>query len=352
MLCSHWQSSHHTYEENIPYRVFNCSLLSSCIFKYIGNTSHPTITNSGNRFCLPDPFKRRPCRPACPASRKYCHGRCFHGGRACLFATCSRSPYREDAGSTCSQLAMEQSQEGNCTIQCCNLSTATACQQCIEENIPDSCTELSGSSCWYCGASVLEKWRECSKSVLSVVDTINCMKQDIITSCKKCICTLLCYWSAEGDLCRSCLHQQEFATLFLHHQQCPQGWVYSSSSSMCLKAFTVSKIWSYASRFCHNGGGLLVQPESHMSIHKVIEAINLQAANEEYWIGGKEKVDISGAGISIFQGLKTVGLGKKHNPGKRRGGETVFQWASDDSVIETDNWGVGYPLPGLVTFFG
>ena len=116
---------------------------------------------------------------------------------------------------------------------------------------------------------------------------------------------------------------------------------------MCLKAFTVSKIWSYASRFCHSGGGLLVEPQSHMSIHNVIEAMNLQAANEEYWIGGKEKVDVNGAGISIFQGLKKVGLGKEHNPDKRRGGETVFLWASDDSVIETDNWGGGYPLPGL-----
>ena len=70
MLCTHWQSSHQSYEEDVPNRVFDCSLLSSCDHQHIGNTTYPTVTNAGTRICLPDPFKRRPCRPACPASSR------------------------------------------------------------------------------------------------------------------------------------------------------------------------------------------------------------------------------------------------------------------------------------------
>ena len=41
LLCSHWESSHHSYEEDVPSRVFDCSLLSSCDHQYIGNTTYP-----------------------------------------------------------------------------------------------------------------------------------------------------------------------------------------------------------------------------------------------------------------------------------------------------------------------
>ena len=123
LWCSHWQSSHHTFEENVPNRSFNCSLLSSCNPQHLGNTTYPIVTNSGSRICLPDPFKRRPCRPGCPAARRFCHGRCVAGGRGCFFAPCSRSPYREEAGSTCSQLAMEAEEE-ECQAECVDINTS------------------------------------------------------------------------------------------------------------------------------------------------------------------------------------------------------------------------------------
>ena len=41
LLCSHWQSSHHSYAEDVPNREFDCSLLSSCDHQYIGNTTYP-----------------------------------------------------------------------------------------------------------------------------------------------------------------------------------------------------------------------------------------------------------------------------------------------------------------------
>ena len=237
-LCSFWQSSHRSFQDDDyqEVRVFTCSLLFSCKARST-SSSYPIVTNSGDRFCLPDPFKRVPCRPACPARRKYCHGRCVYGGKACFFGPCSCSPYREDPGSTCSQLAIE-AQEDECSSQCVDISSsngAANCQSCLVENIPYVCEDLQGSSCWFCSLSTLEQWRQCSNDHQNSTAIINCIDEQLLSSCRMCICKLLCYWEAEGDLCKTCLEQPQLASLFVNHQYCPQGWVYSPQTSKCYK---------------------------------------------------------------------------------------------------------------------
>ena len=302
LLCSHWESSHHSYEEDVPSRVFDCSLLSSCDHQYIGNTTYPTVTNAGTRICLPDPFKRRPCS-ACPGKKKgerrFCHGRCPYNnspGAKCLFGVCSASPYREDPGSTCSQLAME-AQEEECSGPCEDISTNTgadSCQSCLEDNIDPSCQDVSGAACWFCGRSILEKLEQCATvpPAAAALDTINCISQAILPSCRSCVCTLLCYWSPTDDLCTSCVNQPQLASLFLHHQQCPQGWVYSATSSSCLKAFNQMKPWNFSKSFCENGGGVLAQPKSTLTIQTALEAINLLGVGGMFWLGPQEIGDI------------------------------------------------------------
>ena len=151
LLCTHWQSSHHSYEEDVPNRVFDCSLLSSCDHQYIGNTTYPTVTNAGTRICQPDPFKRRPCS-ACSRRRRFCHGRCPYNnspGARCLFGVCTASPYREEPGSTCSQLAFE-AEEDECSGLCQDISTeagAASCQHCLTNIIDPSCQQQSGADC-------------------------------------------------------------------------------------------------------------------------------------------------------------------------------------------------------------
>ena len=133
----------------------------------------------------------------------------------------------------------------------------------------------------------MEKWRQCSASNPEAVNTINCITSDLLPSCRSCVCTLLCYWSPTDELCRSCLNQPDLATLFLHHQHCPQGWVYSLDSSTCLKAFHQEKPWKYAKSFCQNGGGLLAQPKSVSTIQTVLEAIK-SVEDGMFWLGGTE----------------------------------------------------------------
>ena len=58
-----------------------------------------------------------------------------------MFGPCTASPYREGAGYTCSQLAME-AEEDECWGQCEDISTgagAAACQQCLSNIIDPSC---------------------------------------------------------------------------------------------------------------------------------------------------------------------------------------------------------------------
>ena len=302
-------------------RVFNCSLLSSCHHQLVGNSSYPVVTNSGTRFCLPDPFKRRKCLPGCRGHAPYCHGRCVYGGRACLFHPCSRSPYREDSGSSCSQLAME-SQEGECRGFCADLTTAAGaseCQSCLVGSIPPQCQHMSGSSCWYCSGSVAQKWEECSNSHHDPIHaTLACINQAQPPECSECVCTLLCYWAPAGDLCTACLEHQELAVLFKHHDKCLQGWVWSEATSSCYRAFTQLKPWDFASRFCQNGGGILAEPKANSSIQTILETVSMWGAIGEFWIGGKASGD-------------------------------TFHWDSDHSMLSNDNWEAGFPLTGKLT---
>ena len=337
MFCSHWQSSHHTFEETVPDRVFNCSLLSSCHRQDVGNTTYPTIIKSGERNCLPNPFKRRACTPGCPTTRKYCHGRCVFGSR-CLFSPCSRTPYRENAGSLCSNLAIDAT-DGSCKDNCENILSddGLSCQTCLDQELSDdqSCQQLSGAPCWHCGKSIYESWNTTCKDAGNEDEIIQCVKDDLqsksLSSCEKCICTLFCYWFPAGgseNLCRSCLDKTdhpEHAPLFLHHDSCPQGWVYSKAEesgtepAKCFKSFNKKKPWTYAKTFCERGGGVLAQPKTDSSIHRILEAINLLNVTGMYWVGGK------------------------HNGNN-------WVWVDDDSSnVDSSHWAPGYhPTLGLL----
>ena len=268
-------------------------------------SAYPVVTNSGDRFCLPDPFKRRKCRPGCSSHAPYCHGRCVYGGRACFFHPCSRSPYREDGGFSCAQLAMEAGEE-ICLESCSDLSSdngSSDCQDCLLENLPGQCQNLSGANCWKCSTPVFDEWKQCSQSLQNSNSIIDCIHQNLLPVCRSCICTLICYWDPHGDLCKVCLDQSAFSSLFVNHNHCDPGWVYSSTSLKCYKAFTKLKMWNYASRFCENGGGLLAQPKSNISRNIVLEAIHLQESQEKYWIGG---YDLSAGGYFFHFSIRRI----------------------------------------------
>ena len=129
---------------------------------------------------------------------------------------------------------------------------------------------------------------QCHSLDLGSVATVDCIEQAIVPRCGKCVCALLCYWSPEGDLCRSCQEQPQFDDHFPHNQHCPQGWVYSESSSTCFRAYTNPKPWKFAVRFCESGGGYLAQPQSTDTMYAAMEAINLLGGNGKYWLGGEE----------------------------------------------------------------
>ena len=337
IFCKFWQATHHSYEDEAftEERVFNCTLLRSCELRDT-SVEYPIVTNSGERTCQPDPFRRRKCEPACPCDAPYCHGRCRYkvatNAIGCLFHPCSSSPYKEEGGATCAQKASEV-QEGVCLQSCTSLATdegVAACQSCIEENIPGTCQDLSGAPCWHCSALVLERWEQClppgvttttTAATAAAVESINCINQAVDPSCQKCICTLLCYWSPTDNLCKSCVSQTQFAELFLHHQQCPQGWVYAAGSETCLKSFDQEKPWTRADNFCKSGGGRLAQPTSSANLQTVLESINMVATTGEYWLGAK------GVGPGI-------------------GGWGAYYWTGDNSNVDNGNWANGYPLSG------
>ena len=72
----------------------------------------------------------------------YCHGRCVFGGRKCFFHPCSPSPYRTSSAETCTKIAFEI-EDDQCQ-RACHYHGHLKCQECIEENLPDQCSELSG----------------------------------------------------------------------------------------------------------------------------------------------------------------------------------------------------------------
>ena len=151
-------------------------------------------------------------------------------------------------------------------------------------------------------------------STATAVGTINCITSDLLPSCRRCVCTLLCYWSPTDDLCKACQIHPQLASLFLNQQHCPQGWVFSASSSTCLKSYDQRKPWKYAAKFCEDGGGRLAQPTSTASIQTVLESINMVATEGQYWLGARE----NGTGVGGWNGLPN------------------------------NNWANGYPLLGLV----
>ena len=80
-----------------------------------------------------------------PGSRTpYCHGRCVFGGRKCFFHPCSPSPYRTSSAETCTKIAFEI-EDDQCQ-RACHYHGHLKCQECIEENLPDQCSELSGAT--------------------------------------------------------------------------------------------------------------------------------------------------------------------------------------------------------------
>merc|ERR1711923_676477 len=146
---------------------------------------------------------------------------------------------------------------------------------------------MSGAPCWTSTSQVAEKLGLCSQYCSTPLNTVQCVAQEVAPRSRSCVCTLLCYWSPTGDLCRSCLDQPQLAERFLHHQHCPQGWVYSANSSTCFKSYDQSKPWSRAAKFCEDGGGRLAQPSSTASIQTVLESISWLATAGQYWLGAK-----------------------------------------------------------------
>ena len=310
-----------TFRENVVLQVFSCILLKSCALK-INLPSYPILTSSGEKSCLlSEEFKRRECLPACPLSRKYCHGRCVFSGLRCLFHPCSIFPYRDgDNEKSCTEIVENLvSDDGDgCKIRCNNLASdsgSVRCQTCLLEKLPDACKQMSGASCWHCTTLVMEKDLSCSQEYGSDPDVIRCIKRRLPQRCKQCSCTILCYLFPDSDICRKCLEEQEFAALFVNHKHCAQGWVWSESSSKCFRAVSTKKSKSQASSSCENLKSILAESKTNQIISAVNEAINQRAAAGEYWVGGVKR-------------------------GNR------YVWPSDNSVVRGDSWGPGFPAAG------
>ena len=316
---------------NFQTENFNCTLLSSCEERKV--YAYPDKTSSGDRECIPDSGeeKRRKCLPACKGRKgPYCHGRCYYF-LGCFFGPCSSNPIREDVGDTCSQLAMEAA-EGSCKTNCSGMvnhpaATHCQCQDCIKQNLThqmdnhltgaSQCFNMSGSECWSCSVPVAENLRLCSQYDRNASEIIRCVQRNLenpsssfstteaasssvylnlnyhqcaqsFEGCRTCICTLICYWSAESDLCKSCTTESQLTRLSINHQQCPQGWTWASETSKCYKAFPHKRSWPHADAFCKNGNGDLAQPMFNSSWFAIIESINIRTeAKGNFWIGSR-----------------------------------------------------------------
>ena len=358
--CSHW-----TFISNYN-NYFNCTLTSSCeerkMFLY------PSKTTSGNRICQPDlsEERRRRCN-ACNTFTPFCHGRCYFQ-RICLFAACSRSPFREDSGDTCSQIAMEAAEE-DCHSDCSNMDqdseNAQKCHDCIEEHLvsvnASQCLNMSGASCWSCSLPVSENLAFCSQTQnnsLSIVQCIkrrfestttsrticpsftttmpassstlpmpntvetnsNCGQANLPPGCRSCICTLLCYWAPASDLCRVCVEEPEMSKAFVVNDHCPQGWTWAAETSKCYKAFPDPMPWSHADAFCKSGEGNLAQPKYNSSVYAMIESINIQTdVRGKFWIGSRYS-------------------------------DQGYIWVDGSTMDLVTNWGKYYPGLGIYLF--
>ena len=238
--------------------------------------------------------------------------RCVFGGKGCFFHPCARSPFRQSAADTCAQLALELALQGDCGSLCAremveSVAGAAACQSCLEQLLPSTCLQLAASACWHCIRPVLSATSLCqlvhgedSAAVLTCVKNTS-----TVSGCKKCTCNLICYF-IDPELCKACAEEPEAASLFLHSEQCPQGWTFAEGDNKCFKTMTTEKSWSEAAASCQ-----LAEPKSDGSIYGVLESINQEGkkGNEGCWIGGI-----------------------------RREGSSQYVWAQDDSTVVTENW--------------
>ena len=112
--CNFW-----SFAENLNTEETKCSLLPTCEKTEVA--PHPWLTTSGSQDCLPEPYKRRACSPACPQQAKFCHGRCAFFGAKCFFAPCSPNPCRTSSTKSCTvpslhlMLKMEYAEPPVCT---------------------------------------------------------------------------------------------------------------------------------------------------------------------------------------------------------------------------------------------
>ena len=70
-----------------------------------------------------------------------------------------------------------------------------------------------------------------------------------------------------------------------------------------------------AKTFCEMGGGVLPQLKTTSTIQIGLEAISMSTLRGEYWLGGKENGN-------------------------------SFIWIGDDTVVDGNNWAVGFPVSG------
>ena len=136
-----------------------------------------------------------------------------------------------------------------------------------------------------------ENLQQCSETRDNPLEIVQCVQQSQVSGCRSCVCSLLCYWSAGGDLCRACLDTEDLATFFVNHQHCPQGWTWSENASKCYKGFSEKKKWSHALRTCQLGRGRLAVAKTNVSISNLIEAMNIAQADGQFWVNGRKNLD-------------------------------------------------------------
>ena len=339
--CLYW-----TFNEELLSQNFTCSLLDRCDKHEV--PSYPVLTYSGSRHCEIEPYRRIKCTPACKNPRPFCKGRCVYPRSKmarCLFGPCSDNPYFTSGSEDCTDLAFE-AEEDICKDSCKVFNvystvlqglgqiSATECQNCLENNLPDQCNELSGSECWFCSTQVLLAHTRCSVVDKEATDVLKCVEDDVASvGCTKCICTLICYRTPETPECQACLKEPMAKTFFNNHQICPQTWVWSQKDKRCYKAIKSKKNWTDAATGCTNEKAILTEPGSYSALSAMLESINLNLGKlrEEVWIGGRKEE-----------------------------GEDDFQWSHGNSSVEIDtaivnitstintaNWALMFPKKGM-----
>ena len=105
-------------------------------------------------------------------------------------------------------------------------------------------------------------------------------------------------------------------SFFVNHEHCPHGWIWSEETSKCFKAFGQKKRWSHALQTCVAGGGNLAVASSNSTLANIIEAMNLDQEQGEYWINARKSVDGNG-----------------------------YVWG-DNSSVSSHNWAPEFPSQG------